>query len=138
MKIYKLPQLTDLTSKGEYCLSNEGEGSRSGPFIVYGKLRPNEQGRCLAPKAGQIFYGARGHIRVRHDRSDFMIGEGEAFHLKGTAIILDNAGSSEAAYIIAGENSISENKIKEAKEELPACVEEPAQDTDDADGIVID
>lgn len=103
MKIYKLPQLAELSPNNEYSL---GPGELGGSvYLTYGRLRPNETSKRLSPGEGreEIICILKGSIRIKSGKTSFTVGAGEAFHSKDAQVfLLDNLGDEEAVYIAAG------------------------------------
>lgn len=107
MKIFKLPQLAELSDNGEYLLSSQDLGSASA-YMLYGRLRPGEAARKVATEAGheEIIFMLKGSMRVRSGKSAFTVSAGEAFFSKeAQPFYLDNPGEEEAVYIAAGANT---------------------------------
>lgn len=101
MKIFKLPQLAELSGLAEYVLSAEGSGATA---LRWGRLLPKETGRKVssAGTATGIVYIVKGNLSVKHGKSAFPVGAGEAFFINGAADLgLDNTGEAEAVYIVA-------------------------------------
>ena len=104
MKIFKLPQLAELSDNGEYLLSSQDLGSASA-YMLYGRLRPREAARKVATQDGheEIIFMLKGSMRVRSGKSAFTVSAGEAFFSKeAQPFYLDNPGEEEAVYIAAG------------------------------------
>lgn len=121
MKIYKLPQLAELNPEGEFLLGPD-EISTKAVYLLYGRMRPKETSRKLAPIDGheQIICVIKGNIRAKCGKASFHVSAGEAFH-SSSPLVLDNMGDVEAIYIAAGGRS----------EAASAAVhkEEPAKET---------
>lgn len=104
MKIYKLPQLAELSPDSEYRLGKEDLGASS-VYLLYGRLRPKESSKklTLAEGGDEIICVVKGKIKVRCGKTVFTVGPGEAFHSKAAqSFLLDNIGDEEAVYIAAG------------------------------------
>lgn len=118
MKIFKLPQLAELSENGEYCLGPEE--LNTSVYLLYGRLRPNEASRKIAAQAGseEIICVVKGSIRVRCGKTSFSASSGEAFLLKDQTFYLDNLGDDEAIYIAAGGKAEARGYVKIPKEPL--------------------
>ncbi|GAB4389116.1 MAG: hypothetical protein Kow0025_12480 [Thermodesulfovibrionales bacterium] len=95
--------LRKMAAGGEYVLGVKDTGSHA-CYMIYGVLGPGEKGRLVRPGKGheEIVLSARGEIRVTGAVSG-PLPEGSAFHIAGEAeCFLENAGSGEAVYVIAG------------------------------------
>jgi hypothetical protein len=104
MKIYKLPRLAEMNQEGEFRLGPE-DPLEPGLYLVYGRLRPRETGRrAFSPEGHErIVCVIKGNINVRHGKTGFTVGAGEAFHaMGGVAFYFDNPADEEAVYIAAG------------------------------------
>lgn len=104
MKIFKLPQLADLSDNGQYLLDCHDLGSTSA-YMIYGRMRPKETARKISTEAGseEIIFMLKGTMRVKAGKSQFMVSAGEAFLLKeAQPFYLDNPEEEEAIYIAAG------------------------------------
>ncbi len=104
MKIFKLPQLAELSDNGEYLLSSQDLGSASA-YMLYVRLRPREAARKVSTQDGheEIIFLLKGSMRVRSGKSAFTVSAGEAFFSKEAhPFYLDNPGDEEAVYIAAG------------------------------------
>jgi hypothetical protein len=91
---------------GEYILGLEDTGSHA-CYMIYGVLRPGEKGRLVKPGAGheEIVLSVKTGLTLSGAITG-QLEEGEAFHIAGdTAVFLENRGSSEAFYVIAGGHS---------------------------------
>lgn len=101
MKIYKLPQLAEATD-GAYCLVPE-DLKTEGAYLLWGRLRPGETGRAVAPRVGfeEIILVIKGQLNARLGKTSFSVGAGEAFLSTGT-FHFDNPNKEEAVYIAAG------------------------------------
>jgi len=96
-----------LTSEGgEVVLGHKDTGSQA-CYMIYGRLKPGEKGRLLKPGKGheEIVLAVKGDMNV----TGFYEGklpEGSAFHLAGEKeCYLENAGGTDAVYVIAGGHS---------------------------------
>ncbi len=118
MKIFKLPQLLESSTDGEYCLGFRDLNSHA-VYLLYGRMRPNESGRRIAPGRGheEIVYVVDGRLRVKNTTSSFMVSSGEAFHIRDDEVFfLENPTQREAIYIIAG-GHISPHHTEDASTE---------------------
>lgn len=101
MKIFKLPQLAELSGLAEYVLSAEGPDATA---LRWGRLLPKETGRKVssAGTGAEIVYVVKGLMSVKCGRSSFPVSAGEAFFINGkTAVEFDNTGEADAVYIVA-------------------------------------
>ncbi len=95
---------------GEYILGLEDTGSHA-CYMIYGILKPGEKGRLIKPGAGheEIVLAVKENLELSGAFSG-RLEEGDAFHVVGdAAIFLENNGSSEAVYVIAGGHSAEEH-----------------------------
>ncbi len=116
MKIFKLPQLTELSDNGEYLLSRQDLGSSSA-YMLYGRLRPKEAARKVTTEDGneEIIFMLKGAMRVKSGKSTFTVSAGEAFLSKeAQPFYIDNPGEEEAIYVAAGARANPEHLHKEA------------------------
>lgn len=128
MKIYKLPQLAEISPNAEYFLGPEDIKTKA-LYLFYGRLRPREAGRKVAPKDGheEIIFVLKGSIKVRSGKSAFSVEAGEAFHcLDADGMIFDNPGEDEAIFLAAGGRPLEsgEASISEPEKSLLADDEE--------------
>ena len=99
----------------EGCLKEGGEfilGSRQlethACYLGYGRLSEGEKGRLIRPGEGheEIVCVVKGTGLLVGEEGQRRIAEGQAFHIKGeNSLRLDNLGSDELVYIIAGGHS---------------------------------
>ncbi len=144
MKVYRLPQLVESSQSGEYFLGC-GDLSASPAYIRYGRLRPRENGRAVAPPDGseEIIYIIKGAVTARRGKGSFSLSSGEAFFLN-CPFILDNGSDEEAIYIIAGGNgraAASTEKKKDVQagpsEPRPNPCDEPVKEEDNGSDFEI-
>lgn len=108
MKIFALKNKAQISESGENILGFK-ETSSHACYMIYGILKPKEMGREVKPGRGheEIILAVKGDIEV----SGYYFGtlkEGCAFHIKGDSeCFLENRGSVDAIYIIAGGHSES-------------------------------
>jgi hypothetical protein len=103
-------RIFDITNRiagsGEYILGADDTGSHA-CYLIYGVLKPGEQGRELKPGNGheELVLALQGDLQVTgHYRGT--IKEGQAVHLRGDeALRAGNDGTTEAVYVIAGGHS---------------------------------
>jgi len=101
MKIFKLPQLAELSGLSEYVLSAEGADAA---VLRWGRLLPKETGRKVssAGTGPDIVYIVKGVLSVKCAKSALPVSAGEAFFINGnTGMEFDNAGDADAVYIVA-------------------------------------
>ena len=88
---------------GEYVLGAKDTGSHA-CYLIYGRLKPGEQGREFRPGAGheELVLLTQGELKLHGCRSGALVA-GQALHLVGDeACRADNNGPLDAIYIIAG------------------------------------
>jgi uncharacterized cupin superfamily protein len=126
MKIYKLPQLAEMSPDGEYCLNSEDIKSDA-VYLYYGRLRPGEKKRRLTAREGheEIVYIIKGAITAKHGKTVFQAGAGEAFHCTGE-VFIDNPNDDEAIYLAAGGRA--KEATKAPKEEASTVTPPPADE----------
>ncbi len=91
---------------GEFVLGAKETGSHA-CYMIYGSLKPGEKGRLVKPGVGheEIILAARGNIEITGTVNG-TLRQGSAFHVAGDdECRLENRGSSEAVYIVAGGHS---------------------------------
>ncbi len=91
---------------GEYVFGLEDTGSHA-CYMIYGILKPGEKGRLIKPGRGheEIVLAMKGNLLISGDITG-RLESGNAFHIAGeTTAYLENPGSDEAVYIIAGGHS---------------------------------
>ncbi len=151
MKIYKMPQLAEMSPEGDYCLGVKDLESDA-VYLCYGRLRPGEKGRTLKAAEGyeEIIYIIKGGLMVKSGKTNFQAGAGEAFHYIGE-VFIDNPNDDETVYLTAGGGGREALKdpVKEPHEQDPAeegagTAEEPKAsssaappEAEDADEFVI-
>ncbi len=94
------------SQNGEYVLGLEDTGSHA-CYMIYGILKPGEKGRLIKPGKGheEIILAVKGDLAITGDIS-LRLEQGSAFHFTGEiSAFLENTGSGEAVYIIAGGHS---------------------------------
>lgn len=95
-----------LEEGGEYVLGVKDTGSHA-CYMIYGVLRPGEEGRLIRPGAGheELVLAQRGNLAVTGNPS-FTLGEGTAFHIRGEEeCFLSNPSAEEAVYVVSGGHS---------------------------------
>jgi hypothetical protein len=153
MKIYKLPQLAEMSPEGDYCLGVKDLESDA-VYLYYGRLRPGEKGRTLKAAEGyeEIVYIIKGGLTVRRGRTNFQASAGEAFHCIDE-VLIDNPNDDETIYIAAGgrggealKDPVKKAHEQDLAEEVPGTAEEPAAapaappedpEAEDADDFII-
>ncbi|RPJ13130.1 MAG: hypothetical protein EHM30_12085 [Desulfobacteraceae bacterium] len=106
MKIIESRKRALSSGAGEYILGLEDTGSHA-CYMIYGVLKPGEKGRLIKPGTGheEILLAVKADLELSGAYSGHLE-EGKAFHVAGdTAIFLENRGSVEAVYVIAGGHS---------------------------------
>ncbi len=110
MKIFKLPQLAELSGLAEYVLSAEGSGATA---LRWGRLLPKETGRKVTPAGtgAEIVYIVKGCLSVKCEKSAFPVSAGEAFFMNADSKMeFDNAFESDAVYIVASGHRASQER----------------------------
>ncbi|MDQ1331029.1 MAG: hypothetical protein QG578_1294 [Thermodesulfobacteriota bacterium] len=106
MKKIDVRNRTISSAGGEYMLGLEDTGSHA-CYMIHGILKPGEKGRLIKPGKGheEIIMAVKGDLAITGDISG-RLEQGSAFHIIGeTSAFLENTGSVEAVYIIAGGHS---------------------------------
>jgi hypothetical protein len=88
---------------GEYILGSRDTGSHA-CYLIYGRIKPGEQDRLFNPGAGheELILLMQGELRLRGARAG-TLAAGQALRLVGDVTCrVDNGGSVEAVYVIAG------------------------------------
>jgi len=91
---------------GEYILGSRETGSHA-CYLIYGVLKPGEKGRELKPGKGheELVLAQQGDLLVS-GHVEGTLKQGQAIHLRGEeAVLVANAGTHAAVYIIAGGHS---------------------------------
>lgn len=104
MKVFKLPQLAQLSglaNEGEYVLTPSGAAKTA---LRYGRMLRSETGRRVSPSGAdtEIVFIVKGNISVRCGKSAFPVSAGEAFFLEARSPLeFDNTGEADAVYVVA-------------------------------------
>jgi hypothetical protein len=103
-------KLFDVAAKvhdsGEYILGSRETGSHA-CYLIYGKLKPGEKGRELRPGHGheEIVLALSGDLKLTGHYTE-TLKQGQALHLRWEeSVLVENAGKSQALYVIAGGHS---------------------------------
>ena len=91
---------------GERILGSRDTGSHA-CYLIYGKLRPGEQGRELKPSHGheELILALHGDLQMS-GHSSGTLKQGQAIHLRGEETLsIANTGATEAVYVVAGGHS---------------------------------
>jgi hypothetical protein len=94
------------SGSGEYVFGIEDTGSHA-CYMIYGILKPGEKGRLIRPGKGheEILLAVKGYLSLTGDISG-LLEQGNAHHIAGeTSVFLENAGTDESVYVIAGGHS---------------------------------
>ena len=106
MKSFELKKQALLSEDGEYIFGASDTGSHA-CYMIYGILKPGEKKRLIRPGKGheEMILAMQGNLKVSgHFSGD--LEEGCAIHMVGdVSSYLENSGSTEAVYIIAGGHS---------------------------------
>ena len=106
MKKVELRKRALSSESGEYILGLEDTGSHA-CYMIYGTLKPGEKGRMIKPGKGheEIILAMKADLEISGAFRG-RLEEGEAFHIAEEAsVFLENTGSNEAVYVIAGGHS---------------------------------
>ena len=104
MKLFEVAER--VKDSGEYILGARETGSHA-CYLVYGVLKPGEQGRELRPGHGheELVLALTGDLRLTGHYSG-TLKQGQALHLAGEeSVFVENPGTSQALYVIAGGHS---------------------------------
>lgn len=102
MKKFDLKSMAE-TQNNEYVFGSADTGSHA-CYMIYGMLKPGEKGREIKPGKGheEMLLAAGGCLYVT-GAFEGILEEGSTIHLAGEqSCYLENKGSSEAVYVIAG------------------------------------
>ncbi|MBI1912560.1 MAG: hypothetical protein HYS21_11240 [Deltaproteobacteria bacterium] len=135
MKIYKLPQLAEMSPEGSFFLGPE-ELHSGAVYLLYGRLRPKESSKKFTPREGheEIVCVIKGNLKIKCGKSSFSVGTGEAFHCKeAQTFLVDNLDDEEAIFIAAGGPSKIPEAVKPQEEQKPQeeKAAEPVKEADD-------
>lgn len=101
MKIYKLHELSDLETTGEYTFDLSSD---SGLSISYLRFRDSDEKKPLNPETGfrGIAHVIKGDLTITNGSGGFPVGAGETFELDGDIELLaTNASSGESIVLVA-------------------------------------
>ncbi len=104
MRIFDVAE--KVAGSGEYILGADATGSHA-CYLIYGVLRPGEEGRELRPGSGheEMVLCLSGELRLTGACTG-SLRAGQAVHLRGEERCLAaNPGAAEARYVIAGGHS---------------------------------
>ncbi len=108
MKIFEIKNSAKKSDNGEFILGFENTGSHA-CYMIYGILKPGENNRLISPGKGheEMVLAVKGNFEITGCYSG-ALKEGSAFHISGASeCFLENKGSTDAIYIIAGGHSES-------------------------------
>jgi hypothetical protein len=94
---------------GEHILGSRDTGSHA-CYLIYGVLKPGEKGRELCPGKGheELVLVIAGDLHLSGHYTG-TLKQGQAIHLQGAqSCYAENPGASNAAYVISGGHSESE------------------------------
>ncbi len=106
LKTFELKRKAAVAEEGEQILGSQDTGSHA-CYLVYGVMKPRESGRRVKPGSGheELVLAAQGDFIVTGHYAG-ALPAGSAFHLAGEeTCFLENAGDSEAVYVLAGGHS---------------------------------
>jgi uncharacterized cupin superfamily protein len=101
MRIYEVASKID--EQGEHVLGYDETGSHA-CYLIYGVLRPGEQGRVLKPGHGheEMVVVVKGEVTLTGQCTG-TVKQGQAVHLAGEdTCFAGNRTNTEAVYVIAG------------------------------------
>jgi len=101
MKVFDVVGM--IGNSGEHILGSRDTGSHA-CYLVYGSLKPGEQGRELKPGKGheELVLALQGDLHLTGHVTG-VLKQGQAIHLKGDeALSAGNPGTTVAVYVIAG------------------------------------
>ena len=104
MKIFDVTG--NISGSGEYILGSRETGSHA-CYLIYGVLKPGEQGRELKPGRGheEIVLVLTGELKLIGQYTG-TLKEGQAIHLKGDeGVLAGNMSSAPAVYVVSGGHS---------------------------------
>jgi uncharacterized cupin superfamily protein len=93
-------------NSGEYVFGAADTGSHA-CYMIYGTLKAGEKGRVIKPGKGheEMMVAVKGELTLTGD-FEGQLREGMAIHLVGEqTCLLENKGTSEAVYLVAGGHS---------------------------------
>jgi hypothetical protein len=106
MKMVEVKRRALSSESREYILGLEDTGSHA-CYMIYGTLKPGEKGRLIKPGKGheEIVLAVKSDLQISGSFSG-RLEEGAAFHIvEDASVYLENTGSNEAVYVIAGGHS---------------------------------
>ncbi len=109
MKSFDLAKLA-AAQGGEYVLAAKDLDSRA-CYLVYGVLKPGEQGRLIKPGDGyeEILCAVTGALLMKLSGGDVALEQGHAVHIKPTdSFYVSNPNDDPVVYVIAGGRSESD------------------------------
>ena len=118
-KIFNARHEALASEKGEMLMGLQVLGTHA-VYFEYWVFKPGEQNRELCPgfKHEQIVYVTAGPIKFRRDGEEFLLEQGQAFHLRSTdKYWLDNPSGVNAAEICLAGGHTPEGAIHHAAKE---------------------
>ncbi|HBU05796.1 MAG TPA: hypothetical protein DEA95_04290 [Nitrospiraceae bacterium] len=110
MHIYNVSDLA-LNNECE-CVLGSTDLKTHACYLFYGVLKLDEKERLIKAGKGheEIVCLTSGEVLLKGEKETFNLKQGQAFHIKGDeAYLMDNAGSVDAVYVIAGGHSEAHN-----------------------------
>jgi len=107
---YDLKTRAEFSLDGEYIFGVDDTGSHA-CYMIYGILKPGEKKRLIRPGKGheEMILAMKGNLEVTGHVNGHLE-EGSAIHVAGdVSSFLENPGSTESVYIIAGGHSDQEH-----------------------------
>jgi mannose-6-phosphate isomerase-like protein (cupin superfamily) len=109
VKSFDLAKLAEAQG-GEYVLAARDLDSRA-CYLVYGHLKPGEQGRLIKPGDGyeEILCAVTGSLLMKLSGREVALEQGHAVHIKPTdSFYVSNPNNDPVVYVIAGGRSESD------------------------------
>ncbi len=103
MKIYRLPELAELSLEGDILLGPDELGTDA-VSVLYGRIAPNGQPKKVSAGAGRdaVLFVVDGKLKVTQGRHTFDVSAGEAFCIEGLSVAcIENTSDREAAYMLS-------------------------------------
>lgn len=115
MKIYRLPELAELSPEGDILLGPDELGTDA-VSVLYGRIAPKGQPKRVSAGSGRdaVLFVVDGKLKVTQGRHAFDVSAGEAFCIEGISIAcIENTSDREAAYMLSAGRCASETDSDE-------------------------